>query len=329
MDDKRKVVLVTGGAGFIGSHTCKILKQNGYLPVTYDNLVYGNKEAVQWGPFEQGDILDRQRLHEVFKKYEPAAVIHFAAFAYVGESVLDPGKYYVNNVSGTINLLEVMRAVGCGRIIFSSTCATFGIPTKVPITEEVEQSPVNPYGMSKLMIEQILRDYDHAYGLKHVALRYFNAAGADLDGQAGEDHNPETHLIPLVLEAALGRRDNIVIFGDDYSTLDGTAVRDYIHVVDLADAHVKALQFLDSNGQSDQFNLGSEKGISVKEIIDKVEDICQLKVPYTYGERREGDPPVLVADATKAKQELEWLPIRSNINTVIDSAFKWHRKLSS
>ncbi len=324
---EEKKVLVTGGAGYIGSHTCKLLKENGYLPVTYDNLIYGHKEAVKWGPFEHGDILDSDRLEGVFRKYQPEAVLHFAAFAYVGESVKDPGKYYVNNVSGTINLLEAMRRAPCENIIFSSTCATFGEPDTIPITENTKQVPINPYGTSKFMIEQILRDYDSAYQVKHVALRYFNAAGADLDGLIGENHSPETHLIPLVLDAALGRRKDIVIFGNDYDTFDGTAIRDYIHVNDLADAHVKALQFLESDNKSAQFNLGSEKGTSVKEIVDVVKAACHIEVPFRYGQRRDGDPPALVADSEKAKKILGWNPEYSDIQTIIESAFNWHKNL--
>ncbi|MBM9512998.1 UDP-glucose 4-epimerase GalE [Desulfogranum marinum] len=319
-------ILVTGGAGYIGSHTCKVLKGNGYLPVTYDNLVYGHKEAVKWGPFEEGDILDSDRLREVFEQYKPSAVIHFAAFGYVGESVVDPGKYYTNNVAGTVNLLELMRSVGCEKIVFSSTCATFGIPDALPLTEASPQRPINPYGWSKLMIEQILADYDTAYGLKHVALRYFNAAGADLDGETGENHTPETHLIPLVLEAALGKREKIVVYGNDYQTSDGTAIRDYVHVMDLADAHVKSLELLAATGTSDQFNLGSETGTSVKEIIDITASVSDTRVPFEYGPRRDGDPPLLVANAEKAKRILLWKPRFSETSTIIQSAYDWHKR---
>ena len=321
-----KTVLVTGGAGYIGSHTCKMLSQCGYIPVVYDNLIYGHKEAVKWGPFEEGDILDTDRLTQVFRQYNPDAVVHFAAFGYVGESVVDPGKYYTNNVTGTINLLEVMRKVGCEKIVFSSTCATFGVPESLPITEATAQNPINPYGWSKLMIEQILADYDTAYGIKHVALRYFNAAGADSDGETGEDHTPETHLIPIVLDAASGKREKIVVYGEDYPTADGTAVRDYIHVMDLADAHVRSLEMLQETGVSDQFNLGSETGTSVKEIIDITESVCALNVPYEYGPRRDGDPPVLVANAAKAKRVLGWEPRYSDTTTIIKTAFEWHSR---
>nr|WP_035245052.1 UDP-glucose 4-epimerase GalE [Desulfogranum mediterraneum] len=321
-----KVVLISGGAGYIGSHTCKVLKNNGYLPVTYDNLIYGHKEAVKWGPFEEGDILDFDRLKGVFDRYNPIAVIHFAAFGYVGESVVDPGKYYTNNVTGTVNLLEVMRSVDCKNIVFSSTCATFGVPETLPLTEASAQQPINPYGWSKLMIEQVLADYDRAYGLKHVALRYFNAAGADPAGETGEDHFPETHLIPLVLEAALGKRKQIVIYGDDYPTPDGTAIRDYVHVMDLADAHVRALAMLEAGGASDQFNLGSETGTSVREIVDIAAAVCGREIPSVYGDRRDGDPPVLVADAAKARELLQWEPRFSDARTIIQTAYDWHTR---
>lgn len=323
---KKSSVLVTGGAGYIGSHTCKMLALHGYTPISYDNLIYGHEAAVKWGPFERGDILDSSRLSEVFKKYKPEAVIHFAAFAYVGESVEKPGKYYVNNVSGTINLLEAMRRHDCNKIIFSSTCATFGVPELLPIMERAVQCPINPYGRSKLMIEQILEDYDQAYDIKHVALRYFNAAGADLEGEIGEDHTPETHLIPLVIDTALGKREKIEVYGTDYATSDGTAVRDYIHVTDLADAHVKALELLERKNESDQFNLGTGAGTSVQEVIDMVNKVSEMKIPVVYGPRRAGDPPALVAGASKAKEVLAWIPQYSDLKTIISTAFKWHSR---
>ena len=284
---------------------------------------------MKWGPFEKGDILDSSRLLEVFEKYRPSAVIHFAAFAYVGESVESPGKYYTNNVAGTINLLEAMRLSGCNNIVFSSTCATFGEPENLPITELAGQNPINPYGRSKLMIEQILKDYDAAYNLKYVALRYFNAAGADPDCEIGEDHSPETHLIPLVLDAALGRRENIEIYGTDYDTPDGTAIRDYIHVTDLAEAHVKSLQMLKEKKESSQFNLGNGIGTSVKDIIDMVVRISGKKVPVIYGQRRAGDPPALVAGAAKASEELNWVPSYSDLETIIKTAWNWHSRKSN
>ena len=319
-----KKILVTGGAGYIGSHTCKILAQRGYLPITYDNLVYGHTQAVQWGPFIEGDIRDKEALAKVFAEYQPKAVIHFAAFAYVGESVEQPEKYYQNNVAGTLALLEVMRRFGCDQFIFSSTCATYGNPQALPLTEEHPQQPINPYGRSKLMIEQILADYSAAYGLSSIALRYFNAAGADLDGDIGEDHEPETHLIPLTILAALGKRSAIEVYGTDYDTPDGTAIRDYIHVADLADAHLRALELLQKEKKSRAFNLGTGIGTSVQSIIRTVEELSGRKVPVTYGLRRPGDPPTLIASADKAAEFLGWQPRHSDIETIIRSALAWH-----
>ena len=261
-------ILVTGGAGYIGSHVCKTLATAGYLPVVYDNLVYGHPRAVRWGPLEQGDLLDRQRLDEVIARHRPEAVLHFAAYAYVGESVEDPDKYYRNNVAVSLTLLEAMRGHGIGKLVLSCTCATYGVPRTIPIPEHHLQAPINPYGASKLMVERMLRDFEHAYGLRSVALRYFNAAGADPDTEIGEDHDPETHLIPLVLDAALGKRPSITVFGDDYDTPDGTCIRDYIHVTDLADAHVLALEYLEDGGISTAYNLGNGRGFSVRELID-------------------------------------------------------------
>ncbi len=319
-----KTILVTGGAGYIGSHTCKYLSQNGYYPVVLDNLSYGHKWAVKWGPFVEGDIRNENLLDKVFKEFRPAAVIHFAAFAYVGESVSDPGKYYKNNVSGTLSLLDAMRRNNCRNIIFSSSCAIYGIPETVPIYEEHPQNPINPYGQSKLMIEQILKDFDSAYGLKHVALRYFNAAGADMEGEIGEDHYPEAHLIPLTIFSALDRRTNLEIYGTDYPTKDGTAIRDYIHVADLAKAHVLSLGFLMKEKQSENFNLGTGQGHSVTEIVDAVKEVSGNKVPVKEGPRRPGDPPVLVAQAKKAKTVLGWTPEYIDIKTVVASAWRWH-----
>ena len=319
-----KTVLVTGGAGYIGSHTCKLLAQRGYLPITYDNLVYGHTWAVQWGPFVQGDIRDTEALAKVFAEYQPEAVIHFAAFAYVGESVEQPEKYYQNNVAGTLALLEVMRRFGCSQFIFSSTCASYGNPQQLPLTEEHPQQPINPYGRSKLMIEQILADYSAAYNLSSIALRYFNAAGADRDGDIGEEHDPETHLIPLTILAALGRRSAIEVFGTDYDTPDGTAIRDYIHVADLADAHVRALELLQAEKKSRAINLGTGTGTSVQSIVQTVEELSGRKVPVRYGPRRPGDPPALIASADKAASLLEWRPQHSAIATIVRSALAWH-----
>jgi UDP-arabinose 4-epimerase len=319
------VVLVTGGAGYIGSHACKALAKAGYLPVAYDNLIYGHEWAVKWGPLEKGDVLDRARLDEVMSKYKPAAIMHFAAFAYVGESVEDPGKYYRNNVVGSLTLLEAAREHGIRRFVFSSTCATYGIPSALPIAEETPQTPINPYGTSKLMVERMLGDFDRAHGLRSIALRYFNAAGADPDGETGEDHNPETHLIPLVLDAASGRREAITVYGADYETPDGTCVRDYIHVTDLADAHVKALQKLSAGAPSGAYNLGLGRGFSVREVIATAEQVTGLTVPVVLGERREGDPPQLVSDANMAHKKLGWRPKFVELHDILRTAWNWHQ----
>lgn len=320
----KKRILVTGGAGYIGSHTCKMLEQHGFLPITYDSLVYGHRDSVRWGPFVHGDILDTHLLEEAFRAYRPYAVMHFAAFAYIGESVVDPGKYYRNNVAGTINLLEIMRRNECKNIVFSSTCATFGVPDALPLGENSLQRPINPYGRSKLMIEQLLADYDQAYGLKYVALRYFNAAGADPAAEIGERHHPETHLIPLVILAALGRREFVEVYGSDYETPDGTAIRDYVHVTDLADAHVKALLLLENTNQSESFNLGTGTGTSVQEIVQAVSRIGRKTVPVRFGPRRPGDPPALVAGAEKAKEKLQWELRYSSIESIIETAWNFH-----
>ena len=322
-------VLVTGGAGYIGSHICKVLARAGYRPVAYDNLVYGHAEAVKWGPLEQGDILDAARLSAVIKSSGASSVIHLAAFAYVGESVTDPAKYYRNNVIGTLTLLEAMRECGMDRIVFSSTCATYGVPDKLPITEETPQRPVNPYGASKLMIEQILSDYQHAYGLKSVALRYFNAAGADPDGELGEDHNPETHLIPLALDVASGCRPHITIFGDDYETADGTCIRDYIHVSDLANAHVLALRGLENEAlQRSAYNLGTGQGHSVASVLNAAKKVTGRNIPVVKGPRRAGDPAVLLADPTRAMTDLGFSPDFPRIEDMLLSAWRWSIKKS-
>ncbi len=321
-----KKILVTGGAGYIGSHTCKVLHENGYLPVVYDNLVYGHEWAVKWGPFEHGDTNDRQRLDEVIQKHKPSAVMHFAAYAYVGESVENPGKYYQNNVSGTVTLLEAMRDNGIGKFVFSSTCATYGEPQTIPISESHPQLPINPYGASKLMIERILQDFDVAHQLRSISLRYFNAAGADPDAEIGEDHHPETHLIPLVLDVAAGTREHITVYGDDYDTPDGTCVRDYIHVTDLASAHLLALNALEEGAMTTAYNLGNGKGFSVKEVINVAQSIAGHDISVEIGPRRAGDPPSLVGNAELIQNELDWSPGFTSLNSILKTAWAWQKR---
>jgi UDP-arabinose 4-epimerase len=326
MGMNNKTILVTGGAGYIGSQTCKLLAQEGFVPVVFDNLVYGHEWAVQWGPFEKGDLLDKKRIAEVVKKYAPRAVIHFAAYAYVGESVERPGKYYENNICGTVNLLEAMRETGVEQLVFSSTCATYGVPKQIPISEDHPQAPINPYGASKLMVERIIDDYEHAYGVRSVVLRYFNAAGADPSAEIGEDHDPETHLIPLIFDAALGRRKYISIYGDDFNTPDGTCIRDYIHIVDLGDAHLRALNYLDSQEKSLKLNLGNGQGYSVREVIDQAEKVAGRPINTIVAARRSGDPPRLVGDAARAKKILGWEPKYGELATILQHAWQWHQK---
>lgn len=321
-----KPILVTGGAGYIGSHACKALAAAGYTPVAYDNLEYGHEWAVKWGPLEIGDIQDRRRMDQVIEKYRPQAVMHFAAYAYVGESVENPGRYYRNNVAGTLTLLESLRDHGIKSIIFSSTCATYGTPEQIPLTEDHPQIPVNPYGSSKLMIEKMLQDFDAAHGVRFVSLRYFNAAGADPDGEIGEDHHPETHLIPLIMDAALGRSENIKIFGTDYDTPDGTCIRDYIHVTDLAKAHVLALEYLKKNGKSDFFNLGNGSGFSVKEVIETAGRIIEKEIPAVNWDRRPGDTAILIGSSDKARQVLGWHSEYHRLETIIKTAWEWAKK---
>ena len=321
-----KTILVTGGAGYIGAHACKALAAAGYSPVTYDSLVYGHKRAVKWGPFEKGDILDSERLAEVMQRHKPSAVMHFAAFAYVGESVTDPAKYYRNNVVGTLSLLDTARMHGVSRIVFSSTCATYGIPDTVPISEDTPQKPINPYGASKLMIERVLSDYGDAYGISSVALRYFNAAGADADGEIGESHDPETHLIPRVLDAASGVRPHITILGDDYPTPDGTCIRDYVHVTDLAEAHVRALDNLGEGNLRRAYNLGTGSGFSVAQVIAAAERVTGRKIPVVIGARRPGDPAQLLADASLLARELDWKARHSSLDHILETAWRWHQR---
>jgi UDP-arabinose 4-epimerase len=315
-------ILVTGGAGYIGSHACKALAANGLNPIAFDNLRAGHDWAVKWGPLAKGDLLDSDRLDEVFRLYQPSAVLHFAALAYVGESVEHPSRYYANNVSGTLNLLNAMRTHGVNQVVFSSTCATYGIPETVSISEAHPQKPINPYGSSKLMVERILADYGAAYGLRSISLRYFNAAGADPEGQIGEDHDPETHLIPLVLSAANGGQP-ITIYGTDYETPDGTCIRDFIHVTDLANAHVLALKALRQQCNRPSYNLGTGRGYSVREVIETAEAATRRKVRVVEGARRAGDPLMLVADASRAKKELGWQARYSDLEQIIITAWNW------
>jgi len=318
-------ILIVGGAGYIGSQTAKLVAKAGLEPVVLDNLVYGHRWAAKWGPLVEGDIGDRALVDRVLKEHHVAAVIHFAAYAYVGESVGNPRKYFHNNVVNTLNLLDAMVDNGVQDIVFSSTCATYGEPSEVPISEDHPQNPVNPYGESKLAVEKILYWYRRAYDIRYAALRYFNAAGADPDGEVGEDHDPETHLIPLAIEAALGRGPELQVFGTDYPTPDGTPIRDYIHVADLADAHILALRQLRTQKEL-KLNLGTGQGHSVREVIAAVEKITARKVPAREVARRAGDPPALVADARKAAEVLAWRPRYAALDTIVEHAFRWHAR---
>lgn len=327
--ENQKTILVTGGAGYIGSHAVLALKDQGYSVVILDNLVYGHLDLVKNAlqvDLIVGDTCDRALLDDIFNTYSIAAVMHFAAYAYVGESVEQPGKYYRNNVLGTLTLLEAMVAAGVTQFVFSSTCASYGIPQSVPIPENHPQVPINPYGQSKLMVEQILRDFDHAYGLRSVIFRYFNAAGADPQGRVGEDHNPETHLIPLVLLTALGQRPSLSIFGTDYDTPDGTCIRDYIHVTDLAEAHVLGLKYLQKGHPSNTFNLGNGNGFSVREVITIAKAVTDREIPIVESDRRPGDPPVLVGSSQKAQEQLGWQPRYADLSQIVSHAWQWHQK---
>jgi UDP-arabinose 4-epimerase len=317
-------ILVTGGAGYIGSHTAKLLAASGHTPVVFDDMSQGHDWAVKWGPLEQGTLSDPDRLRDVFARQSIDAVIHFAASALVGESMSDPAKYFRNNTVGTLNLLDAMRSAGVDRFVFSSTCATYGNPIRVPIDESHPQSPVNPYGESKLMVEKILRWYGECYDLHWTALRYFNAAGADPEGAIGEDHDPESHLIPLVIGAALGTRPAVRIFGTDYDTPDGTAIRDYVHVMDLADAHVRALERLEAGSPSLAVNLGTGRGHSVREVVDTVARVGGRQVPAVESPRRAGDPASLVADPSRARSELGWQCQFPELDVIIQHAWQWH-----
>ena len=319
-----KTIAVTGGAGYIGSHACKALASAGVQPVVIDNLSYGHEWAVKWGALERGDIRDGRFLDAVFARWQPQAVIHFAGLIQVGESVLRPDLYYDNNVLGTLVLLDRMRIHRVERIVFSSSCAIFGQPDRFPLDEELPIRPINPYGASKAMIEQVLGDYVRAYGWRAVALRYFNAAGADPDGELGEAHQPETHLIPLAIEAALGLRPPLRVFGDDYATPDGTCIRDYVHVGDLAEAHVRSLAWIEAQEGFGTFNLGNGAGYTVRQVIEAVERVSGRPVPTILSPRRAGDSPVLVADAGKARQTLGWRPALPALDDIVGTAWRWH-----
>jgi UDP-glucose 4-epimerase len=324
-----KTVLVTGGAGYIGSHTLKALTQAGFHPVTLDNLSTGNRHAVKWGSFVKANLSDYEAVCGVMRKHRVSAVIHFAASAYVGESVVHPRNYFDNNVANSLTLLRAMLDCNVGHIVFSSTCATYGIPATLPITEATPQVPVNPYGDTKLMVEKILKWYGEAYGLRSVCLRYFNASGADHEGEIGEEHDPETHLAPSIIETALGIRERFELNGTDYSTPDGTAVRDYVHVSDLASAHVLALRYLFAGNQSNAFNLGTGRGCSIYDVIRAVERVSGTRVRTTVRPRRAGDPPQLVASAAKARAELGWRPEWSDLDQIVGTAWNWHSRQES
>jgi UDP-glucose 4-epimerase len=328
MNSKTKI-LVTGGAGYIGCHGVLALQNAGYEVLVLDNLVYGHRKIVEEvlkAELIVGDTSDRHLLDQIFTVHNINAVMHFAAYAYVGESVTNPAKYYRNNVVGTLTLLEAMLEANIKHFVFSSTCATYGEPQQIPIPESHPQSPINPYGMSKLMVEQILADFNSAYDFKSVAFRYFNAAGADPEGRMGEDHNPETHLIPLILETALGQRDHISVFGSDYSTPDGTCIRDYIHVTDLADAHVLGLEYLLKGGASTAFNLGNGNGYSVKEVIETAKKITQKPIKVVISDRRAGDPPMLVGSSDRAREILGWQPQYADLSQIVQHAWNWSNK---
>jgi UDP-glucose-4-epimerase GalE len=319
-------ILVTGGAGYIGSHTAMVLAAAGHEPVVFDDMSQGHDWAVKWGPLERGSLSNPARLAQVFAAHPIDAVVHFAASALVGESMTNPAKYFRNNTVATLNLLDAMRDAGVSTLVFSSTCATYGDPVRVPIDEAHPQVPVNPYGESKLMIEKIMRWYGEAYGLRWMALRYFNAAGADPEGRIGEDHDPESHLIPLVIGAAQGARPPVKIFGTDYPTADGTAIRDYIHVLDLADAHLRALDRLRSGAASQAINLGTGRGHSVREVVDTIARVAGKPVPVVESPRRPGDPPELVAAPERARDVLGWTCRYAELETIVRHAWTWHEK---
>jgi UDP-glucose 4-epimerase len=321
-----KKILVSGGAGYVGSHAVKELQKEGFRCLVVDNLVYGHSQFVKDAELIEGDSGNSELLEKIFRQNEIEAVMHFAAYAYVGESVTDPAKYYQNNVVSTLSLLKAMVKAKVNKIIFSSTCATYGNPQEIPITEDHPQDPINPYGATKLMVERILRDFDQPYGLKSVVFRYFNAAGADPDGEIGEWHEPETHLIPLVLDVAAGTRDTVQIYGTDYPTPDGTCIRDYIHVTDIAQAHLLGLRELMTGKPSNVFNLGNGGGFSVCEVIQTAEKVTGQKIKATETSRRPGDPPALVGSAQKAQQVLGWKPQFPDLESILQTAWNWHQK---
>ena len=319
-------ILVVGGGGYIGSHMCKYLSKNGYLPIVLDNLSRGHEKAVKWGPLIEGSISDRNILKRVFSEHRIDAVMHYAAYSYVGESVTDPSMYYQNNLADTICLLSEMLEAEVKKIVFSSSCAVYGEPEEIPITENHPQNPVNPYGRTKYMVEQVLNDFKYAYGVEFVSLRYFNAAGADPEGELGEDHNPETHLIPLAIQAALGKREEIRIYGNDYPTHDGTCIRDFIHVEDLAESHLLALNRLLNGKGGGTYNLGNGQGYSVREVIDITRRITGKPIRDRVVDRRDGDPAVLVGSSDKAKNELGWNPRVPDLESIVETAWHWHQK---
>lgn len=320
------MILIVGGAGYIGSHVNKLLNREGFDTVVFDNLSRGHREFVKWGTFFEGDLAAKKRIRSCFNTFPIDTVMHFSAFAYVGESVLHPARYYRNNVVNTLNLLDVMREHEVKYFIFSSTCSVYGVPESIPIREDHPKNPVNPYGRSKLMIEEILTDYDRAYGIKHINLRYFNAAGADPEGEIGERHEPETHLIPLAIFAALGTTDQVKIFGTDYPTADGTCIRDYIHVMDLADAHIHAMHYVKKKNESDSFNLGNGRGYSVREVIDTVKKVSARNFEVVESERRPGDPPILISDYQRAVDLLGWKPCYNDLQSIVETALRWHAR---
>lgn len=324
-----KYVLVTGGAGYIGSHACKALKQHGYTPVVYDNLCSGNRFAVKWGPFVEGDIRDRALLSETIAKYKPVAIMHFAALIQVGESVINPSIYYNNNVYGSHCLLEEARAHGIKHMVFSSTAAVYGLPDVASIPESAVKSPINPYGQTKLMMEQMISDYSNAYGLSFAVLRYFNAAGADPECDTGSAYKVDSHIIPLLMRVASNMMPEIKVFGSDYETPDGTAIRDYIHVTDLAEAHILALEHILAGKGNLTLNIGTNKGISVSEVTLTAREVTGHPIPENHTDRRAGDPPILVADASAARQVLGWTPKYSDIKTIVKTAWAWRQKQNS